>query len=109
MKRPLYRSLDEPSAFFGIRGRFTTWFGIYLGGALFAALMVGSATSGFFGFLAFFAFGVVGYGFVMSLQSKYSDRQLSMKLASKRYVRFIKVPPFSFRHLWRRDRLDSKW
>lgn len=108
MKKELYRSLDEPSAFFGIRGRFITWFGLYLGGCLLVALVVGSMTAGFIGFISFFAFGLVGYGLTLSLQSKYSDRQLSMKLNSRKYVRFFRVPPFSFRHLWRRDRLDMK-
>lgn len=109
MKCTLYRSLDRPSAFFGIRGRFITWYGFILGGILFVAAFVGSFTGSFFGFLTFFGGAAAGYGFILSLQSKYSDRMLSMKFNSKRYAHFFRVPPYAFRHIWRRDRFDKNF
>ncbi len=107
MRRELYRSLDRPSAFFGIRGRFKTWFAILLGISLFVALMVSSMTEGFFGYIAFFIAAGVSYGFILMMQDKGTDRELTIKMNSHRYVKFIKVPPFAVRHLWRHDRLDG--
>lgn len=107
MKCPLYRSLDRPSAFFGIRGRFKTWFGIGLSGGLFLALFVGTSSQGFYGFLALFVYAGIEYGIIMALQDRFSDRQLTLRMNSRRYVKFIKYPPFAIRHLWRRDRTDD--
>lgn len=109
MKCQLYRSLDRPSAFFGIRGRFLTWFGFIAGGVMVVSFIIGSFTSSFFGFLVFFGLGAAAYGFILSLQSRSSDRVLTMKVNSRRYPSFFRVPSYAFRHLWRRDVLDNKY
>lgn len=106
MERPVYHSLDKPSAFFGIRGRFTSWMvGILLVVGV-VALVVGTMSSTFVGIIVFVAGAVGVYVWIMSLQGKESDRAFSMRINSKKYVRYVRTPPGAARHMWRQDRLD---
>lgn len=104
MRCSVYRSLDKPSAFFGIRGRFTTWMGLLLAADLFVALLVGLMLGSFFGFLVFVIGAVSAYVYIMGLQGKSSDRAFSQKMNSKKYPRYVRTPAGAFRHIWRGDR-----
>lgn len=104
MRCPVYRSLDKPSAFFGIRGRFTTWMVGFLVADLVVAVVVAIVTVSMFGFLVFVAGAVAAYLYIMSLQAKGSDRAFSMKMNSKKYPQYVRTPAGAFRHIWRGDR-----
>lgn len=104
MRCPVYRSLDKPSAFFGIRGRFTTWMGFLLVADLFVAFMVGVMVGSILGFVIFIIGAIAAYIYIMGLQGKSSDRAFSMKMNAKKYVRYVRTPVGAFRHLWRLDR-----
>lgn len=104
MRCPVYRSLDKPSAFFGIRGRFTSWIAILLAVDLLVAFIVGIMTVSIVG-IGFFLIGaVVAYLYIMSLQGKQSDRAFAMKMNSKKYPRYVRTPPGAMRHIWREGR-----
>lgn len=104
MKRKTYRSLDNPSSFFGIQGSYIAWMGGICAISLFVALIVGVATFSILGFVTFGVGAVGGYFYVMSLQGKESAREYSKKLGAKRYVRYVHFPSTPLRHLWRKDR-----
>lgn len=97
MKYRVWRSLDRPSAFFGIRGRFAYVFlGIAGAGAL-LSLAVGSMTGSFLGMAAFAAACVGDYLLVLSLQGKMTDRGLSRRTASRKTPRCVRMQPRSIR------------
>ena len=104
MKCPVYRSLDKPSAFFGIRGRFTSWMLGIVVVLLFAALFLGALMKAIVGVIFFLAGVVAAYVYILNLQGKSSDRAFSMKLNSRRYPRFVRTPPGALRHMWNFDR-----
>lgn len=104
MRCTVYRSLDKPSAFFGIRGRFTTWFAVFGGVALMLGLVAGMMTDSIVGIVTFLIGAAVDYLVIMSLQGKSSDREFAVKIQSRRHARFISVPAMALRHLWRGDR-----
>lgn len=103
MRCPVYRSLDKPSAFFGIRGRFTSWMVVLLVVDFLFAFLVGAATTSFLGIFVFVLGAVGAYVYVMSLQGKQSDRDFALKMNSKKYPRYVRTPPGPMRRLWRGD------
>ena len=74
MRRKVYRSLDRPAAFFGIRGRFM-WV-MALGGAiaLVVGLVAGRAVATVAGFGAGLVGAVAAYLLTLSLQSRIDER-----------------------------------
>ena len=104
MKRKTYRSLDNPSSFFGIKGRFMSWMVGILGIVAFLAIVVGSLTNSIGGYLTLGIGAVSGYFYVLSLQAKSSAREFSKKLNAKRYPKYYHFPSTPLRHTWRGDR-----
>lgn len=104
MRCIVYRSLDKPSAFFGIRGRFTTWMVGLLGADLFVAFIVGAFFGTIFAFLGFVIGAVAAYMYIMGIQGKSSDRTFSMKMNSRKYRRYVRTPAGALRHIWKNDR-----
>ena len=76
MKRRVYRSLDRPATFFGIRGRFLWVAAIGGAMALVVGLVVGGATSMILGFGAGILAGVGAYLMTLSLQSRIDEKDL---------------------------------
>ena len=107
MKCKVYKSLDHPSAFFGIRGRFITLLGTLIFVAAVIAGIVGSILGSLFGFTMFFIGVASAYFFVMSLQSKFSDRELTRRLNARKYVRYVHVRPGPVRAYWKDDQEQS--
>ena len=104
MRCKVYRSLDKPNAFFGIRGAFITRFALYMAVAGGAGLMVGIVYGMLIGFIIIFAGGAAAYLYVTSLQAKLSHREFQMKQQSPKYTKYVVSPPYAFRHIWRKDR-----
>jgi hypothetical protein len=101
MRCKVYRSLDRPSSFFGIRGRFMVWLLLMAGAGLLLAFPVGVALSGIAGFAVFFICVAAAYLWVVSIQEKSSDREFSMRILSRRYPRYYRLRPQPFTALWR--------
>ena len=103
MRCKLYRSLDQPSSFFGIRGRFMTVMGLVGAAGAVLGIVAGIVLGGnIFGFMVFLVTIVVGYFWVISLQSKMSDRDLTRLLNARSYRRYVRVPPGRVARLWRK-------
>lgn len=101
MVRKTYRSLDKPSAFFGIRGRFKLVLGAFAVAAIFPAVVAGGSFGSTGGFIVFGLCFAGAYFYVMALQARSSDREFFKRLASRRYPRFIRVPARRLSSLWR--------
>lgn len=93
MKLRVYRSLDRPAAFFGIRGKYQSL-------ALYAFLLdlvvsflIARVTNGLIGILAFITLGGMIYLGTIYIQDKYSDRTLMRLFASRRLPGYIKMIP----------------
>lgn len=99
MKCKVYRSLDRPSSFFGIKGRFLGWYLLLAGGILTLSVAVGLAAAGILGFVLFVLGAAGAYVLVMSLQDKSSDREFSLRLAARKYPRFYRIRPVPFKEM----------
>lgn len=97
MKYRVWRSLDCPSAFFGIRGRFSTVFLGIAGAGLMVALTVGSCTNSLIGMLTFGLCCIGAYSAVMSLQGRMTERGLARWMSSRRIPRAVRLMPKSIR------------
>jgi hypothetical protein len=99
MKCKVYRALDKPQVFFGIKGRFITWYLVIAGVVLMLAVVIGAATAGVFGFVLFILGAAGAYVLIMVLQDKSSDREFSIRLHARKYPHFYRLRPQSFREL----------
>lgn len=100
MRRKVYRALDRPSAFFGIRGRYTTWLAMLLGVALVLAFFVAALTVRIVGYITFGAGAVAAYLYIISLQERLSDRQLDKRMDARRIPSCVRRTPGPVRRLW---------
>ena len=91
MQYEVFRSLDRPSAFFGIKGSYISWVGAGLVVDLFFSLIVGVLTVGFIGFIVFLLGAVCVYGYVMMKQGKMSDRRLARKMAARQLPSSVRI------------------
>ena len=99
----IWRSLDQPSAFFGIKGRFMTLFIIIGAAAAVVAIVMGSSYGSMIGMLIIAALLFCDYLFIMSIQAKVSDKEFSRMISSRSLPRFIRITPDSVQsHLIRK-------
>ena len=99
MKSKVYRALDRPQVFFGVKGRFITWYLVLAGAVLMLSVAVGIATAGVFGFVLFILGAAGAYVLIMVLQDKSSDREFSIRLHARKYPRFYRLRPQPFRSM----------
>jgi len=100
MKYRIWRSLDRPSSFFGIRGKFAYVFLGIAGGGAMLAFVAGGATNSLVGMLAFAATLVGDYMLIISIQGKMTDRSLSRLIASRRIPKAIHMRPTNILQLF---------
>ena len=91
----MWRCLDQPSAFFGIKGRFMTLFILIAAAAAVIAIVMGSSYGSMIGMLIIGALLFCDYMFVLSVQAKMTDKEFSRMISSRSLPRFIKVSPES--------------
>lgn len=99
MERKVYRSLDRPVAFFGIRGRYMSWVVIGLVVDLVLSFIIGALTVGIIGFICFLGLAIGIYLYVISFQERMSDRELEKKMNSRRIATCIKRSPQTVRRI----------
>ena len=98
-----WRSLDQPAAFFGIKGRFMTLFVLIACAAAVIALTAGSCYGTMLGMVVFGALAFCDYMLILSVQAKLSEKAFSRFLIKRRLTGFIKITPDSLEsHLKRR-------
>lgn len=96
---PVFKSLDNPSSFVGLKGSYLRFAAIGLGVALAIAGAIGSATSGLVGIIAFVALGALDYMGVMAFQAKFSERERKKWFSSRHLPDVLVFEPKSFRHM----------
>ena len=99
----VWRALDQPSSFFGIKGRFMTLFLLIAAGAATVAICLGSSFGSMGGLFIFGALAFCDYMLILSIQAKLSDKAFSRLLSKRRLTGYIKITPESLEsHLNRR-------
>lgn len=93
MRRKIYKSLDKPSSLFGIKGSYLSWVIIGAGVSLVISLMVNAMTNGLVAILFFLALMVGVYLWVVSFQSKYSERTREKLFSSRDLPDVILLQP----------------
>lgn len=93
MKRKIYRSLDKPSAFFGIRGKYIWLLAIMVIIMLMAAVIFSKSIGTIPASLVFFCGAITAYSVVVSTQAKMSEREFMRFLSSRRIPRAFRIPP----------------
>jgi len=101
MKRRVYRSLDRPATFFGVRGRFMVIFGLGFALALIIAMIVGGMTSMLVGFGVLLLICVAVYMTVISLQERISEKDLFKLVIRRRFPDIYRVQPKHIRNIWK--------
>lgn len=91
MRYKVYRGLDKPSAFFGIRGRFIRLMALFLGGGLLLALMFGRFTGGLVAIIIILASGFAGFMFIQTLQGRMSERAFARRLGRRRMPKRLRI------------------
>ncbi len=101
MRRRVYRSLDRPTTFMGIKGRFLIVMG--LGGAvsLIVALIAGQLTSMLMGFGVAVVLMTLFYFLTTSLQAKIPEKNIWKTVIKKGYPSFYRTRPKHIRNIWR--------
>lgn len=97
MRLKVYKSLDESSSTFGLKG---SYFKIALGGAVAAlavAVMVGKALNGLVGLVVFLVLVLAVYFGVLAFQAKYSERERKKWMCVRKLPDFVAVEPVMMR------------
>ena len=102
MRCRVYRSLDNPSSLFGMKGVYLVVFIVLAGASAIVSFLVGALTSSIVGTLLMIASAVGSYLAVMLLQGRFTEKELRMYLASLRIPSAIRILPIRFRYLWNR-------
>jgi len=101
MRRRVYRSLDRPSTFMGIKGRFIIVMGLGAAVSLIAALIAGRLTSMLMGFGVAVVMMVVFYFLTTSLQAKIPEKDIWKTLVRRSLPRVYRTRPKHIRNIWR--------
>lgn len=101
MRRKVYRSLDRPSTFFGIRGRFILVTIAILAAGLVPAIVIGKVTNMLLGFGLLLVVAVVAYFVTTSLQSKIDEKDIWKVVARRRFPDMYRVRPKAVRNIWK--------
>lgn len=89
----VWRALDQPSAFFGIKGRFMVLFLIIAGIGTLIGLSVGSSMGNLIGMVTIGLLLFCDYMLILSIQGKMSDAEFSRMVCKGNIPRFVKVMP----------------
>ena len=108
MRYPVYKSLDNPPSFLGLKGSYLRIAGIGLFGAIIIGGTVGSFTNGLVGIIVFSAGAAADYLGVMAFQAKYSERERKKWVASLKIKDTIVFEPITFSEMARRRYLAAE-
>ena len=87
----MYRNLDRPFTFLGVKGRYIPVALIGLLGIVVTAVVVGAALGTFAGLASAVVLIVGGYLALTEIQQKFGEKALSRRMAGMRLPRFILV------------------
>ena len=89
----VWRALDQPSAFFGIKGRFMVLFLILAGVGALIGLSIGSSMGNLVGMIVIGLLIFCDYMLILSIQGKMSDGEFSRMVCKGNLPRYVKVMP----------------
>jgi len=95
----VFKSLDNPSSMFGLKGSYLRYTAAGLGIAMMIALIVGSITNGLIGIISFVALGAIVYMGVMAFQAKFTERERKKWFASRKLPDVVSFQPKAFSKL----------
>lgn len=108
MKIKIYKSLDKPSSFLGLKGSYAMYAGVGVVIALCAAGYISTVTNGLIGILSFVGLCVVAYLLVLRVQASFTERELKKYLSGKRLPDFIDVHPEKMRNYIQEDNTEKQ-
>ena len=91
MRCRVYRNLDRPFTFLGVRGRYIPVAGAMLLGIIILALILGTVLGTFAGLASAVVLLVGGYLLLLEVQQRYGEKGLSRFLAGRRLPKFVLV------------------
>ena len=91
MRCRVYRNLDRPFTFLGVKGRYIPVALVGLLGIVVAAVIVGSIAGTFAGLSSAVVLGAGGYLSLTEIQQRFGEKALSRFMAGRRLPRFILV------------------
>ena len=89
----VWKALDRPSSFFGIRGRFMVLFLLIAGAAALFGITVNASFGSMMGLVSFGLLLFADYMVIQTLQGKFTEKEFSRLLARKQLPHYIKVHP----------------
>lgn len=104
----VYKCLDHKPSIFGIHGQYLYVMGVGVAAALAVGVLVALPTLLIAGLIAGGAVVVVSYMVVLSLQSRYSDKEFMRLVLYRSLPERYAVPPKALRVLWKGWNADSK-
>lgn len=93
MRCTVYKALDRPSSFLGLKGSYLTYTAILGGVGIVVGIFVGTLTIGLVGLVVALLLFAAAYACVMAFQARYSEKQKDHLIASYRLPDFIVMPP----------------
>lgn len=97
MRVKVYKSLDEPSSIFGLKGSYFRILVLGAAAAAFLGIIVGKAVGGLAGLGVFLALLVADYLGVMAFQARFSERERKKWICSLKAPDFVSLQPRPFR------------
>lgn len=101
MRYRIYHSLDRPTSFFGIKGRYLGVLGAGALASLVLALLVGTATQMILGLGALMAGCAVAYLATVWAQARTDERDLMKAVGHRRLPLCWSVRPRALRNIWK--------
>ncbi len=108
MRKKVYRSLDKPSEFFGIKGRFMMVMFFLCVFSIALSVMVGQLTGMIFGIGAAILLCAISYLATIVLQSRIKEKDFFKAVTKKLYPGIYTVRPKHIRNIWKGINLHSK-
>lgn len=93
MRYAVYKSLDKTNSLFGIKGTYQRYAIYGLGASVVLGFVIGSTINSLIGTILGIAGVGVTYAVVLSIQSKFSERERTRWFCSRRLPDYITVPP----------------
>ena len=93
MRIKVYKSLDKPSSFLGLKGSYIMYTGVGAVIALCLAGYISTLTNGLIGILSFLGLCVIIYLMVLRVQASMTERELKRFLSGKMLPNYIVFHP----------------
>ncbi len=108
MRRRVYRSLDKPSEFFGIKGRFMMVMFFLSVCGITLSIMVGQIMGMIFGIGAAILLCAISYFITIVMQSKTKEKDFFKIVTKKLYPQVYAMRPKHIRNIWKGFNLNNK-